>query len=101
MENQHCWQLQEIGGHAKELVREFFEVHNPDLPVPIPRPRARWCPPQLGCYEANVDAAMFIDLDCTGIGLVFRDHEGYVIAAMSQRISLSQSVEMAEALAVR
>ena len=44
---------------------------------------------------------MFVDLDCTGIGVVFRDHEGYVIAALSQRIPLSQSVEMAEALAVR
>ena len=69
-ENQHCWQLQEIGGHAKELV-------------------------------ANVDAAMFVDLDCTGIRVGFRDHEGYVIAALSQRIPLSQAVEMAEALAVR
>ena len=76
-------------------------MHNLDLPVLIPRPRAHWCPPQLGCYKANVDAAMFVDLDCTGIGVVFRDHEGYVIAALSQRIPLSQSVEMAEALAVR
>ena len=69
-ENLHCWQLQEIGGHAKELV-------------------------------ANVDAAMFVDLDCTGIRVGFRDHEGHVIAALSQRIPLSQAVEMAEALAVR
>ena len=76
-------------------------MHNLDLPVLIPRPRAHWCPPQLGCYKANVDAAMFVDLDCTGIRVGFRDHEGYVIAALSQRIPLSQAVEMAKALAVR
>ncbi|XP_075663206.1 uncharacterized protein LOC142632745 [Castanea sativa] len=48
-----------------------------------------------------MDAAMFVDLDCTGIRVVFWDHEGCVIAALSQRIPLSESDEMAKALAVR
>lgn len=33
--------------------------------------------------------------------MVYRDHEGCVIAALSQKISMTQSVELAEALAAR
>ena len=33
--------------------------------------------------------------------MVYRDHEGCVIAAPSQKISMTQSVELAEALAAR
>ena len=34
-----------------------------------------------------------------GIGVVCRDYEGHVLAALSQNVALVQSVEMAEALA--
>ena len=36
---------------------------------------------------------------CAGIGVVFPDHLGQIIAALSQRIPLVQSVELAEAKA--
>ena len=85
-------QLHEIGDRAKELVQEFLEVHKLDLPVVCRRPRARWHPPPLGCYKANVDVALFEGLDCMGIRVVFRDHEGCIIAALSQRVRLPQSI---------
>ena len=44
---------------------------------------------------------MFETSDCTGIGVVFQDHEGCIITTLSQRVCLTQSVEMAKALAAR
>ena len=34
-----------------------------------------------------------------GIGVVCRDYEGHVLAALSQKVALVQSMEMAKALA--
>ena len=99
--HQPSWHLHEIGDRAKELVREFFYAHKPVSPLPRSSRCARWVPPPSGCYKANVDAAMFEALDCTGIGVVVRDHEGCIVAALSQRVRLTQSMEMAEALAAR
>ena len=48
-----------------------------------------------------MDATLFEGLDCIGIGVVFWDHEGCIIPALSQRVRLPQSIEMAEALAAR
>ena len=48
-----------------------------------------------------MDATLFEGLDCMGIGVVSRDHEGCIIPALSQRVHLPQSIEMAEALAGR
>ena len=44
---------------------------------------------------------MFEELNCASLGVVYRDHSGQVIAALSQKIGLPRMVEMAEALAVR
>ena len=52
-------------------------------------------------YKGNFDAAFFDASGCAGIGVVFRDHTGQVIAALSQKIPLVQPVELAEALAAR
>jgi len=40
-------------------------------------------------------------LGCVGIGVVFHDYTGNIIAALSQKIPLVQSMELAEALAAR
>ena len=60
-----------------------------------------WSPPPDGSYKANFDAALFEELRCVGLGVVYRDHSGQVIAALSQRIGLPCTVEIAEALAAR
>ena len=61
--HQPSWQLHEIGDQANELVREFLNVHKRDLPMPSRRTRARWNPPPMGYYKANVDVALFEGLD--------------------------------------
>ena len=61
----------------------------------------RWCPPPEQHYKGNFDVAFFDASGCAGIGVVFRDHTGQVIAALSQKIHLVQIVELAEALAAK
>lgn len=49
----------------------------------------------------NFDAALFENIGCAGIGVAIQNSEGEIIAALSQRIPLPFSVEMAEAMAAR
>ena len=60
-----------------------------------------WCPSPEQHYKGNFDATFFDASSCVGIGVVFRDHTGQVIATLSQKIPLVQTVELAEALAAR
>lgn len=45
--------------------------------------------------------AFFDASGCAGIGVVFCDHMGQIISALSQRIPLVHSMELAEAMAAR
>ncbi|KAK9999046.1 hypothetical protein SO802_018649 [Lithocarpus litseifolius] len=99
--HQPSWQVHEIEGQAKRMVREFWDANNQGQHRSMRRPPVRWSPPPAGTYKANFDAAIFEELQCVGLGVVFRDHSGQVIAALSQRIGLSRTVELAEALAAR
>ncbi|KAK7835606.1 hypothetical protein CFP56_023322 [Quercus suber] len=68
-----------------------------------------------GLGGAELDDELIFDLDIdleandmarqgtnnVGIGMVFRDHLGNVIATLSQKVDLIHSVEMAEALVAR
>ncbi|KAL0004829.1 hypothetical protein SO802_012390 [Lithocarpus litseifolius] len=99
--HQPSWQVHEIEGQAKRMVREFWDANNQGQHRSMRRPPVRWSPPPAGTYKANFDAAILEELQCVGLGVVFRDHSGQVIAALSQRIGLSRTVELAEALAAR
>ena len=80
------------------MVVEFLEA-NKHSSNPGPRLAARWSPPPENCYKINFDAALFDQLGSAGIGVVVRDHRGEVMAALSQKIALPQSVALAEARA--
>ena len=62
------------------------------------RTPACWSPPSKQNYKGNFDAAFFYASGCAGIGVVFCDHMGQIIAALSQRIPLVHSMELAEAM---
>ena len=80
-EHQPSWPLHEIGARAKDLVR--------------------WSPPPEHCYKASFNATLFENLDCAGIGVVYQDHAGNFIAALSQKIAMVQSVRLTEVFAAR
>ena len=44
---------------------------------------------------------MFEHLGLARLGVVFRDYDGNIITALSQKIKLPQTIELAEALAAR
>ena len=98
---QTSWQIHEIEGRARMMVREFWDANDQEQQQSVRRPQARWSPPPAGTYKANFNAVLFEELHCVGLGTVYRDHSGQVIAALSQRIGLPRTVEMAEALAAR
>ena len=79
---------------------QIYDV-NQDARSPIRLPLVRWSPPPVGCNKGNFDAAIFDGLDCAGVGVVFRDSFGNVIAALIQLIGHAPSVDLAEALAAR
>ena len=59
----------------------------------------RWKPPNSGLYKINFNGALFLDQGCAGLGVVIRDSDGLIIAALSQKVRLPGSVDMVEALA--
>lgn len=82
-ERQPSWQLHEIGERAKELVLDYFEAHKQEQRGLVRRPHVHWSTPLDVSYKANIDAAIFEGSNCIGIGVVYRDHTGNVIAALS------------------
>ena len=61
----------------------------------------KWTPPLKTLYKVNFDVAVFEHLGLAGLGVVFRDYDGNIIAALSQKINLPQTIELAEALVAR
>ena len=58
-----------------------------------------WSPPPENYYQVNFDAALFENLGYAGLGVAIQDFAGSIIAALSQKIGLPHTVELAEALA--
>ena len=69
--------------------------------LPGQRTQQRWRRPGAGVYKINFDGAIFESTARAGLGVVVRDEEGMVIAALSQNIKLPSSVDLVEALAAR
>ena len=93
--------MNEVGERAIGLVREFFEVVKSEAVTHGAAAPVCWFRPPDGFYKVNFDVALFENLGYAGIGVAVRDSDGVIIVALSQRIPLPLSVEMAEAMAVR
>ncbi|XP_030943767.1 uncharacterized protein LOC115968497 [Quercus lobata] len=65
-----------------------------------PERHVRWLPPEPPRYKMNVDAAIFKDLRAMGAGMVLRDSQGLVLAAMSKRVPANLEALEAEAKAM-
>ena len=53
---------------------------------PRPELRSFWTPPQTPMFKVNVDGAVFSSQGAVGIGVIIRDEEGRVEAALSKKI---------------
>ena len=65
------------------------------------RNHTRWKPPEPEVYKINYDGATFADQRRAGIGVVIRNAEGAVMAALSQLIPLPTTMAQLEAMAAR
>ena len=65
----------------------------------LPKQHIKWNPPPSTSLKINFDGAIFRKTDEAGLGVVVRDHQGRVMASMSQKIKLPSSSDEVEALA--
>lgn len=59
--------------------------------------RDRWAPPKFGKVKINVDGGIFHEECFGGIGVIFRDHNGFFLAAKAQRFDGVSDVLQIEA----
>ena len=84
-----------------ERLQEFQTVQDlPATPVPLPE-SAHWIPLRSPTLKVNFDCAIFHNSQTAGIGVVIRDYSGKAVGALSERIPLPSTVDVAEALACR
>ena len=56
-----------------------------------------WTPPPQGMYKVNVDAVVFKEQRCYGIGVVIRNDKGQMMGALCKKIPLPWEALEAEA----
>ena len=61
----------------------------------------QWCPPPVGYYKVNVDAAVHTEQQLTGLGVVIKNPQGQVIVAAVKSTKFQDNVTAAEAEAVK
>ena len=86
---------------ARELLQEFWDVKDCPTQSHVMRTRQTWTPLGAGYYKINFDGTIFESSGRASLGVVVKDIEGMVIAALSQNIQLPSSVDSIEALAAR
>ncbi|XP_065617279.1 uncharacterized protein LOC136062310, partial [Quercus suber] len=86
---------------AASILSDFQKQYSYGISVPRQR-HGKWEPPSAARkWKTNFDGAMFSESDQAGIGVVIRNHEGQVMAALSEKIKKPASAEILEALAAR
>jgi len=100
-EKQNVWGVRETVQRARELLQESWDVKDHPNRSRVTHTRQTWTLPSEGFYKINFDGAIFESSGRAGLGVVVRDVEGMIIAALSQNILLPSSVDSVEALAAR
>ncbi|XP_075658761.1 uncharacterized protein LOC142628577 [Castanea sativa] len=90
----------QIGPFAIQLLHDFVQV----LPKRQLQSRradgqhVQWQPPPVTKFKVNFDEAVFKEDKQAGLGVVIRNHQGQVIASLSENVVLPPSIEDVEAL---
>nr|POE76554.1 putative ribonuclease h protein [Quercus suber] len=78
-----------------------FQSMKEGTKVARPKENLKWVPPPQGWFKANVDGAIFKVTNSAGIGVAVRDCQGWVLAALSEKVEGVQEAEVIETLAIR
>ena len=73
----------------------------PEKMAKPPAIATKWSPPLGKGYKTNYDGAVFEESGEAGIGVVVRNGNGVVLAALSEKIPYPGTVELVEILATR
>lgn len=100
-EGQQVWDVGDTVKRARDLLQEFWDVDSHQYRSATTWAVTKWQPPPSCLFKINFDGAVFANLGWVGLGVVIRDSEGQILAALKQKIHLPWSVDMVEALAAR
>ena len=79
----------EIYGMAAKLLHEYIITQEIPHQLQNTQPAQHcWVPPPNGWYKVNVDGAVFSKHKWSEIGVIARDDQGLVVAAMSKNLEL-------------
>lgn len=85
---------------AKNIDEDFQEAISVDFPPKHPTQRG-WVTPPMGYYKVNVDGTTYIDgLGTSRVGVIIRDEEGRVVAALRKALPLHYLVDWTELFAM-
>nr|XP_023927486.1 uncharacterized protein LOC112038880 [Quercus suber] len=93
--------LSQINSKAFSALQEFQQLRPTHTVIPRTARAVKWRPPTAPCVKVNFDGAVFSQDGLAGIGVIIRNEQGLVMAALSQQIPSPTSVEMVEVLAAR
>lgn len=89
----------EIAWFASDYYQEVCAVQTCVWVSPHANMPTRWFPPAEGLFKANFDGACSAADEFIGVGVVVRDHQGAVIAALSAKRASAMDVDCMEAFA--
>lgn len=92
--------MERLFDQAVQLLQEFQNAH-PAQPKAVHPVRPPWKSLDPSELKTNFDEAVFDDLNSAGIGVVVRNSQGDIMAALSEQIPMPSSVLMLETLAAR
>ena len=97
-----CHPLNQVGLQAAKFLQDYLDAQDSQAPSnSTALPSQSWTPPNPNSFKANFDGAVFNSSNSAGIGVIIRDSNGEVIAAMFERIRLPTTVLEVEMLACR
>ncbi|KAL0017657.1 hypothetical protein SO802_004726 [Lithocarpus litseifolius] len=78
-----------IYGTTMTMLQEYYAAHeNASQTEDVSPCQNIWTPPPHGWYKVNTDGAVFPKQKWAGIGVIVRDEQGRVVAAMSKRLQV-------------
>jgi len=78
---------------ACEALQEYHQLHPIHAKIPHTTRSVRWRPPPAGLLKVNFDGAFFAEENTASLGIIIRNDNGLVMAALTQHIPLPALVD--------